>query len=50
MNWFSRLATRRRLHEDLASSGHLDEKIDELVDSGMSREQAALAARRPLAT
>lgn len=42
--WFS----RRRLYSDLSQEirEHLEEKIDELVASGMSKEEATHAARR----
>jgi len=48
MNWIKRLLERRRLYSDLSEEihEHLAEKIDELVASGMSREEAAYAARR----
>jgi predicted permease len=48
MRWVKQLFSRRRRYDDLAVSirEHLDERIDELVDDGMSREAAAQAARR----
>lgn len=48
MNWLKQLFSRRRLHEDLSDEirEHLEEKIDELVASGMSRKDATAAARR----
>src|SRR5215471_10055841 len=48
MNWIQQLFSRRRLYGDLSQEirEHLEEKIDELVESGMSREEAAYAARR----
>jgi putative ABC transport system permease protein len=48
MNWFKQLFSRGRLYSDLSDEiqEHLDEKIDELVAGGMSREEAAHAARR----
>ncbi|HEV2224529.1 MAG TPA: ABC transporter permease [Candidatus Acidoferrales bacterium] len=48
MNWISRLFSRRRLYGDLSAEieEHLNEKIDELIAGGMSREEAAQAARR----
>lgn len=48
MRWFSDLFSRRQLHQDLADEiqQHLEEKIDELIGSGMSRQEAATAARR----
>jgi predicted permease len=48
MKWLGRLFSRGRRYDDLSVSiqEHLEEKIDELVDGGMSREAAAFAARR----
>ncbi|MGC1108185.1 MAG: ABC transporter permease [Candidatus Acidiferrales bacterium] len=48
MNWLTRLFSRRRLYSDLSAeiAEHLDEKIDALVASGMSREEATRTARR----
>jgi putative ABC transport system permease protein len=48
MNWFTRLFSRRRVYSDLSAemSAHLQEKIDALVASGLSREEATLTARR----
>ena len=48
MNWLKYLFSRRKLHSELAEEirEHLEEKIEELVESGMSREEAAYAARR----
>src|SRR6202171_291989 len=48
MNWFKQLFSRRRLYNDLSEEiqEHLKEKIEELVASGMSRKDAAAAARR----
>jgi predicted permease len=48
MNWISRLFSRRRLYDELATEieEHLKEKIDELVAGGMSREDAYATARR----
>src|SRR6516162_3043872 len=48
MNSFARLFKRRQLYEDLSEEirEHLEEKTNELVDNGMSAEEAALAARR----
>ena len=45
MNLLRRLLERRRLERDLAEEirQHLDEKIDELVADGLSREQAVRA-------
>ena len=43
-----RIFDRRRRYDDLSVSiqEHIDERIDELVDAGMSREDAKRAARR----
>jgi predicted permease len=48
MNWFKQLFSRRRLYNDLSEEiqAHLEEKIEELVASGMSRKEATAAARR----
>jgi len=48
MNWIKQMFSRRRLYDDLSEEiqEHLDEKIEELVASGMSRKEAAAAARR----
>src|ERR1700676_25239 len=47
MMWFARLFSRRRLYGDLSDEirEHLEEKIEELVASGMSRKEATHAAR-----
>ena len=48
MNWLKQLFSRRRLYHDLSDEmqQHLDEKIEDLVAGGMSRKEAAHAARR----
>src|SRR5271169_4257945 len=48
MTWLKQLFSRRRLFNDLSEEirAHLDEKIEELVASGMSRKEATAAARR----
>src|ERR1700730_8388457 len=48
MNWLKQLFSRRRLYNDLSDEirEHLEEKIEELMASGMSRKEAAHAARR----
>ncbi len=48
MKWINQLFSRRRLYSDLSQEirEHLKEKIDELMASGMSREEATHAARR----
>lgn len=48
MNWLKHLFSRRKLYSELAEEirEHLEEKMEELVESGMSREEAAYAARR----
>src|SRR5713101_2829584 len=48
MMWLKQLFSRRRLYNDLSEEiqAHLEEKIEELVASGMSRKEAAHAARR----
>src|SRR5580704_5734113 len=48
MNWLKQLYSRRRLYSDLSDEirQHLEDKIEELVADGMSRTEAAHAARR----
>src|SRR6476646_2244679 len=48
MNWLQQLFSRRRLYGDLSAEiqEHLEEKIEELVASGMSKKEAAADARR----
>ena len=48
MNWLRQLFSRRRLYRELAEEiqAHLDEKVEELVREGMSREEAMQSARR----
>jgi putative ABC transport system permease protein len=48
MQWFKQLFSRGRRYDDLAVSikEHLEEKIEELMEEGMSRETAERIARR----
>src|SRR5580704_10320285 len=48
MNWLKQLFSPRRLFGDLSDEmgQHLEEKIEELVATGMSRKEATAAARR----
>jgi putative ABC transport system permease protein len=48
MNWLTQLFSRRRIYRELSEEirEHLEEKTDELVAAGMSREEAKYAARR----
>jgi predicted permease len=48
MSWLKQSFSRRRLYNDLSieMQEHLDEKIEELVGTGMSRKEAGAAARR----
>jgi predicted permease len=48
MNWLRQLFSRRRLYRELSEEiqAHLDEKVEELVQEGMSRDEAMQAARR----
>src|SRR5437016_11155485 len=48
MKWIRQLFSRRRLYGELSDEirEHLEEKIEELVAGGMSRKEAAAAARR----
>jgi predicted permease len=47
MNWLKQLFSRRHRYNDLSDEiqQHLDEKIEELVASGMSKKEATAAAR-----
>jgi putative ABC transport system permease protein len=48
MNWLKQIFSRRRLYNDLSDEirEHLEEKIEELVASGMPKKEATYAARR----
>jgi predicted permease len=48
VNWFRQRFSRRRRYHELSQSirEHLDETIEELMDNGISREEAARSARR----
>src|SRR5256885_17188431 len=48
MNWPKQLISRRKLYGELSEEirEHLEEKIEELVACGVSRKEAAAAARR----
>ena len=48
MGWLRQLFSRRRRYDELSESirEHLEEKIADLMDHGMTREQAERAARR----
>ena len=48
MNWFRQLFSRRRRYHELSESirEHLDEKIADLTDRGMTRVEAERIARR----
>jgi predicted permease len=48
MMWLKQLFSRRRLYSDLSEEirEHLEEKTEELVAGGMTRKEAAAAARR----
>ena len=48
MRWLKQLFPRRRRYDELSESirEHLDEKIDDLMDRGLTRQQAERAARR----
>ncbi|HEY3988496.1 MAG TPA: ABC transporter permease [Acidobacteriaceae bacterium] len=48
MQWLKRLFSRHRRYDDLAISiqEHLDERTDELMEDGLTREEAAQKARR----
>jgi predicted permease len=48
MNWLKQLFSRRRLYNDLSEEmqQHLEEKIEELVATGLTRKEATSTARR----
>jgi predicted permease len=48
MRWFPGLVSRRRLHRELAEEiqAHLEEKVEDLMEGGLSRAEAVSAARR----
>ena len=48
MSWLGDLLRRRRIEDDLAAEiqAHLEERVEDLVAQGLSRESARLAARR----
>jgi hypothetical protein len=48
MNWLRQLLSRRRLDDDLDQeiAYHLEQRIEELTVTGMSRKEATAAARR----
>ena len=48
MSWFARLFRRNDLYSDLAEEmrAHLEEKAEQFMSEGMSREEAVHAARR----
>src|SRR5256714_10859105 len=48
MKWLKQLFLRRRIYGDLSEeiTGHLREKIEELVAGGMPRKEAVAVARR----
>src|SRR5258708_7790808 len=48
MNWFKQAATRGNIYDDLAEEMrlHLEEKIERLMASGMSRKEAESQAKR----
>ena len=48
MNWLQQLISRRREYRNLSDeiAEHLQEKVEELISGGMSRQEAEAAARR----
>ena len=48
MKWFKQLFSRNRRYDELSASihEHLEEKIDEMMEDGMAREEATRTARR----
>jgi macrolide transport system ATP-binding/permease protein len=48
MGWLKEISSRRRRYSELAESirEHLEEKIEDLMEDGLSREEATLTAHR----
>jgi predicted permease len=48
VSWFQQIFSRRRRYQELSSSiqEHLEEKIEDLVEAGLSKEHATRAARQ----
>jgi hypothetical protein len=48
MNWLKQLFSRRRRYDELSETirEHLDEKIADLMDDGMTQDEAERTARR----
>jgi putative ABC transport system permease protein len=48
MNWLKQLLSRRKSYNDLSDEirDHLDEKIEELIATGIPKKEATAAARR----
>jgi len=48
MSWLGQLFSRRHRYDELSESirEHLDEKIEDMIDHGMTREEAERKARR----
>ena len=48
MGWLNQILSRRRRYNELAESirEHLEEKIEDLMEAGLSREEATHRARR----
>jgi predicted permease len=48
MGWLKQILSRRRRYDELSESirEHLDEKIEDLIEDGLSREEATHKARR----
>jgi len=48
MNWLTQFFSRQRRYDELSEEiqAHLEEKVEELVAEGMSREEAMHSARR----
>jgi hypothetical protein len=52
MNWLRQLFYRHRRYDELSESirEQLDEKVEDMIDRGMTREEAERTARRSSAT
>ena len=48
MQWLVQLLSRKRRYDDLSASirAHLEEKVEELMEDGMSRKEAERTARK----
>lgn len=49
MKWIKQMFTRRRRYDELSESirEHLDEKIEDMIDRGMTREERSCLCSEP---